>query len=279
MNKDYWLSTATGQIPFPPDRDAVRRELAAHLEDRQEAIQARGMTAYEAEQAATAAMGDPEPLARELARLHRPWWGYLWRASRWAVILLLLVALPTLLPALRDLFFPEYPTEHYRPQLPEAVEVWTHADGAQRTDTLLQSWTPEGSVSLGGYRFTAPLAYLKYRDFAPVSGDPQADYELTIVLRASSWRFWEPISASQYMILDHAARDSDGSLYGRWEKDLFSPDTHRSYFCKTRSNSPFAVYYEVYLDLSGPEAPAWVEIPVGYGGQVRRVDLEREVLS
>ena len=68
MNKDYWLSTATGQIPFPPDRDAVRRELAAHLEDRQEAIQARGMTAYEAEQAATAAVGDPEPLARELAQ-------------------------------------------------------------------------------------------------------------------------------------------------------------------------------------------------------------------
>ena len=72
MNANYWLDTATGKIRFPPDRKAVRRELQDHLEDRMEAGKAKGLSAYEAECAATAAMGDPEALAEALAKVHAP---------------------------------------------------------------------------------------------------------------------------------------------------------------------------------------------------------------
>ena len=70
-----WLDTATKKILFRPDRKAVRRELEAHLEDLREAS---GLD----EETAVASMGDPAALAEELSRLHRPWWGYLWRASQ-----------------------------------------------------------------------------------------------------------------------------------------------------------------------------------------------------
>ena len=78
MNEKSWLDTATAKIRFRPDRRAVRRELEAHLEDLREHT---GLT----EEAALEAMGDPGRIAEELGRIHRPWLGYLWRASQIAL--------------------------------------------------------------------------------------------------------------------------------------------------------------------------------------------------
>ena len=78
MSEKSWLDTATAKIRFRPDRRAVRRELEAHLEDLREHT---GLT----EQAALEAMGDPGRIAEELGRIHRPWLGYLWRASQIAL--------------------------------------------------------------------------------------------------------------------------------------------------------------------------------------------------
>ena len=96
MNKGYWLSAATSKIRFAPDRAAVYRELSGHLEDKIEANQAKGMAPYDAEQAATAAMGDPRELAEELGRLHAPWWGYLQRVTTWALLMLVIGILSAL---------------------------------------------------------------------------------------------------------------------------------------------------------------------------------------
>ena len=78
MNEKSWLDTATAKIRFRPDRRAVRRELEAHLEDLREHT---GLT----EEAALETMGDPGRIAEELGRIHRPWPGYLWRASQIAL--------------------------------------------------------------------------------------------------------------------------------------------------------------------------------------------------
>ena len=56
MNTEYWLDLATEKIRFLPDRKAVRQELQDHLEDRMEAGKAKGLSPYEAEEAATAAI-------------------------------------------------------------------------------------------------------------------------------------------------------------------------------------------------------------------------------
>ena len=81
---DQWLDTAVGGIRFGPDRKAVRAELAAHLEDKTADFRRifPDMTAEEAESRAVGEMGDAAEIGRELARLHRPWLGYLWTASR-----------------------------------------------------------------------------------------------------------------------------------------------------------------------------------------------------
>ena len=92
-----WMDAATRGIRFGPDRAAVRRELTGHLEDKIADLKRifPGMTDWEAEQRALAQMGDAEEIGREMARIHKPWLGYLWRFSQvllGAVVLLLVSA-------------------------------------------------------------------------------------------------------------------------------------------------------------------------------------------
>ena len=169
----------------------------------------------------------------------------------------------------------EYPAaEAELPQLPEAVE----SNGAW-TRRLLEHWDMEGSVDLGGYRFTAPLAYLQEITYEGPEDYTPLQYQLTVCLRASTWRFWEPISAAQYMVLSHEAVDSAGTRYGRWEPGLFSEETRRHYFCNTYGDGPLAVWYAIELDIKDGEMPDWVDIPIGYGAESLRVNFKEGVVE
>ena len=79
-----WLDTAVAGIRFKPDQRAVRAELQAHLEDKTADLRRifPDMTDEEAEVRAVEEMGDAAEIGKELARLHKPWLGYLWTASR-----------------------------------------------------------------------------------------------------------------------------------------------------------------------------------------------------
>ena len=72
---------------------------------------------------------------------------------------------------------------------------------------------------------------------------------------------------------------SGGVRYGRWEAGLFSQETHRSYFCVTYEDGPFASWFEIFLDLPSEEVPDWVDIPIGYGTECLRVNLKEEVVT
>ena len=96
-----WLDTATKAIRFGPDRRAVRAELEAHLEDKALDFQRifPNLTREEAQERAAAEMGDPAEIGKELAKVHKPWLGWLWRASQFALgaavaLLVLLLADP-----------------------------------------------------------------------------------------------------------------------------------------------------------------------------------------
>ena len=272
MYASVWVEEATRKIRFGPDRKAVGRELAAHIEDLREKYEAQGLSPYDAEMKATAEMGDPADIAEDLGRLHRPYLGWLWRLSQWALGITAVIAAFLVIPYLFSLPS-NFPT--YHPQLPEAVETWEYGDGTTRTVTMLQSWEPEGKVKLGSYNFTIPMAWLtrsSTRTAADGTVYPER-YELAVVLRAVTWRFWEPISTDQYMILSSGAADSGGNRYGLWETGLFGQEANRNYFCNSRSSGLSTVYYEMFLDLPSAEAPDWVDIPVGYGGDVLRLNL------
>ena len=93
-NAEMWLQTATKGIRFGPDRWAVKTELREHLEDKT-ADMARifHIEGEEAEQEALRRMGDPEEIGKALAKLHKPWLGYLWLASTIACYIMIPLAL------------------------------------------------------------------------------------------------------------------------------------------------------------------------------------------
>lgn len=87
-----WVETALAQMRFPPDRNAVRQELWDHMLDRREVFLAQGMNMDEAEAEAARVMGDPVETGRLLNRIHRPWLGWLWQASRGLLIAAVVLA-------------------------------------------------------------------------------------------------------------------------------------------------------------------------------------------
>ena len=97
MGMYSWLSIATSGIRFGPDREAVRRELMEHMEDKTADLMRifPDMTEEEAGERALAGMGDAWELKKELAKVHTPWLGYLWRCTQvlvWGLLALSLIA-------------------------------------------------------------------------------------------------------------------------------------------------------------------------------------------
>lgn len=283
MNADYWLDTATSKIRFTPDRKAVRRELQDHLEDRMEAGTAKGLLPYEAEAAATAAMGDPVALAEELGRIHSPWWGRLWRLSQWALAIVLLATFFSAVPRLQE--YLQY--QMYDSPFPFSAEEgsYTREYYADYTKEIRvpKVWDIDGSVELGHYRFTVSGAWVEEW---VVSGEgieaPYGVRQLVITLRASTWRFWEPLNGSQFMILDHMPSDSGGNTYGYDVDTAPGEDEPLSLFCETfqrGSSTWLRVELNQTQELDDWSVPHWVDIPVGCGGDILRVDLSKGVIS
>ena len=283
MNAEYWLDLATEKIRFLPDRKAVRQELQDHLEDRMEAGKAKGLSPYEAEEAATAAMGDPSALAEELARVHSPWWGWLWRLSQWVLAIAILITIFSALPQLWEDI--QYHLDS--PSFPLSVEEgsYTREYYADYTKEIRvpQVWDIGGSVDLGHYRFTVSGAWVEeWTISGEDAGDSYAVRQLVITLQASTWRFWEPLSGSQFMILDHMPVDSGGNTYGYDTDTPPGTDEPLSLFCETAQRGT-TTWLRVELnqtrEIDDWFIPDWVDIPVGCGGDVLRVDLSKGVIS
>ena len=187
-----WLDLATAGIRFKPDREAVQAELLAHIEDQAEAIRRRhpDLGEEEAERQAADQMGDPEEVGRALARLHRPWLGYLWRASQVAVALAVALTLclggPELVeqirlrgeiqerePTLSDYYL--WGEDVFQPGGPFGPEP-----GEERADivrTPLLTVYPEETVRLEDFQIRVTQASL----WSFVGGDGEEEW----------WLFWE----------------------------------------------------------------------------------------
>ena len=87
LSFDNWCFHAAAHIRFKPDRPAVEQELREHMEDHFNALLAEGKTAQEAERLTLAAMGDADETGAALARVHKPYLGWLYVAAKWVVAL------------------------------------------------------------------------------------------------------------------------------------------------------------------------------------------------
>ena len=185
LTPDRWLDTAVKGIRFAPDRRAVRAELAGHLEDRAADLRRifPDLTDEEAQERTLAGMGDAAEIGKQLARVHRPWLGYLWRASRWAsVAAAVLLALTLLTTGLPDQWRSWQWTREEN-QRGRAISQALYEDGTPSWEgERLALYAPEAEGRLG--RCTVSV------DRAALWREPDGD-QLYLELRLTFDRPWE----------------------------------------------------------------------------------------
>ena len=172
MTKEQWLDAATKKIRFAPDRDTIRRELAAHIEDLTDRYAAAGAAPVEAETQALREMGSAADIAAELGRIHRPWWGWLWMCSRYILLFVAFYALLYSFPNMssRRIFSDFRPPEpvSYTSEttfLVDAVQGYAHNRSGHYRVEVLEEFDMTGRTRWGSYRFTAPVCWTETRNW------------------------------------------------------------------------------------------------------------------
>lgn len=105
MTKDYyhkewylWRDEVLRQVRFTPDHTAIAKELYAHYEDHVRDLERIGYDEELARSRALAAMGDAAEVGQGLDRAHKPWLGWLLKATEWtafAIAFMLVITLVT----------------------------------------------------------------------------------------------------------------------------------------------------------------------------------------
>jgi hypothetical protein len=152
-----WAENAVSRIVFPGDKRKVYEELMAHMEDHRDALMEQGMSERQACEAVEKAMGDPWTVARELAEIHRPFWGYFLRATRIIMVLLLIATLFPLDSFLQERLFRN---PHFR-----GWDVYdTQSYGGDTNRTLLHMSDHDSSFETDGYTYTVTKAVVFHEE-------------------------------------------------------------------------------------------------------------------
>ena len=187
-----WLDRATEGIRFGPDRREVRAELSAHLEDKTLDFQRifPDLSWEEAQQRAASEMGDPAEIGKELAKVHKPWLGYAWLASKvlvgLAVFCLVLIGFRCGDDAylgddpFSELWdFDSMPSYFVNPFQQDRTEEELYLPGEDPDQ--LQVWTQRPADTIAGQRVEVRRAALWQE------GEEQVLY---CYLRLETWQFW-----------------------------------------------------------------------------------------
>ena len=258
MNGFQWLYIATRGIRFRPDRAAVRAELAAHLEDKQADLQRifPEMSQEEAERRAVESMGDAWEVRKQLAKIHKPWLGYLWRLSQVLAVLACLWLVSFGLFRGEDAYLGDdgYSELWDVDDLPGTAVMGDDDDlrylPGDDPNQLL-ALEPGLTEHIGGQNVSLRRAALWQADDR---------LELYLYLRVDTWRFWERgVLRDKWM----KVTDDRGNCYvlgvgsGKYPEDgsLMNALGMGGY-------GPFHSGYEVYIRNLDPEA-RWIYLDYG----------------
>ena len=260
-----WLYIATRGIRFRPDRAAVRRELEAHLEDKQADLQRifPDLSPEEAERQAVESMGDAWEVRKQLAKIHKPWLGWLWRLSQILAVLACLWLVSFGFFRGDDAYLGDHP-----------YSEWWDGDDLPRTARMgddddlryLPGDDPNQLLALEiGQTERVAGQDVSLRRAALWQGED--GLELYLYLRINTWRFWERgVLREEWM----KVTDDRGNCYALEEGNYYAlvtagdppEDGSRASGLAWGGYGPFHSGYEVYLRDVDPEA-RWIRLDYG----------------
>ena len=231
-----WLREAVGGIKYPPDRRRVEKELYAHVMQRNRDFLKEGCTEREADEKACAVMGDPVEVRRDLAAIHRPFWGYTFLI-------------------LRLLLF--------------AVAVWGvlfHMSGFLKLGQYLvplsaqAGMTPEQWISQNGKAHCGDYTFRLCR--AAYAADESGQSWLLLELQATTP---DPLLGGPFYsaLWDQELQDSRGRVYSVKALSQKEPVFNTRILLGVQDMEPGADW--AVLTLPGPEGPAWLTVRLKEG--------------
>ena len=259
---DRWCSLAVSGIRFKPDRQEIYEELYAHMEDQYEELTAAGHPGKEAEEEVAAAMGDPGETARQLERIHRPFWGYALRAARCCLVIaavLTLLILPRHMGG--GIHFESLATER---------EFGDDHEAGEGTDRLVWHSEPRSRDRSDGYTFTLTRAALRRYEGVPESID--GEEILYLLVEVFDPRFWMPSCGA---VREFYAVDSLGNVYdaynlwpGSREEPRVYGSARHTWFCTWTwelrlepYRSGEADWLELRYTREGRDIRLWLDLP------------------
>ena len=225
-------------VRFQPDHAAITAELTAHLEDHRDALLEAhpDLTLWEAETAATRAMGDPEALGRALNESHSPllgWFQIWFRRAVWTLaVLILLFTLPQVGEMATNLTAPL----SYGLGMVSLLKDYDERD-------VVSDFTPTATWQYQGYTFSIPRAV--------VTRSSDGSLTLFYTMKASHsnpWlrgpEFWEWLWAE----------DDLGNSYLSYGQVIPYQSSAVLSSGGLAMSYPFASYYDLWVDRIDPEA-------------------------
>ena len=269
-----WCDTATRQVRFRPDRGAIQRELTAHYQDHVRDLERVGYDWKLAEQRALAAMGDPEEIGRALDRVHKPWLGWLWIASR-AVLILTVMACLLSLPGTGS-FFHMMKNTLFPPEDPGGYQAIAGSYSALNEQEGVTVWRSMGtleaqSADLPGYTLSLLEGqWWQYHD---------TFYRGECLLRLEPEHLWYDLPED--VLDDLVLTGSGGVLFYNIKYNPFPYEETNNWFSISESSNAFAVSddadsyrledsrdlggWYLKLTMTTDEPVEWVELSFPYG--------------
>lgn len=228
-----WCAAVLREVRFQPDHKAIRRELLAHLEDGRADLERLGYDTALAERRSLDAMGSAFVVGCALDSAHHPFWGWLWRLTRWLMLALLIAAV--------GITVKDSGTVNDALRRTAAQLQWTEpAAGADRVETEYATlWLAPGEITEEGGVFQADL-YVWVEMHDPFGYSPDG-----------LWRYLE-VADDRGAVLSYARRED-----GTW------PETgYWGYWAGTGTSW---TRYQETIRLTLDHRPAWAEITYPYG--------------
>lgn len=263
---DWWCRTAVDQIRYGPDREEVYQELYAHLIDRYDVEIERCDEPREAEEAVLRAMGDASELAPMLAQVHRPFWGYVLTAARWAVRLGLgLVVLLT--AAFLYYNWPQESYSHWFYENPGQPLVNKAEDGSGESIRVLDL-DPDARDTSDGFTFDVSRAVMVFHD--DYTDDTQDDYSFWFQIEVSSFLQWAELE--HIPAHDFWAVDSLGNVYASYHNDAYS--WQRSVSGNNLGTGFFTYTLDLWLTNFCSQDAEWIELRYDRSGRDIRLRID-----
>lgn len=269
-----WCRTAVSRIVLPRDRTGVERELMDHLEDQYEYFRQLGYGKDDAEILSLDAMGDSEVIARELGRIHRPFWG---RTAKVTKILLIGILCLTLFAfgasLLKNFYFrPAFSFPTYESYHPYTSDSAVYSAGQAQRQVYTE---PNAGFASDGYKVILTKAALWQNSQRNSAGITEESHPLYVQLKVHNFRIW---AEEDQVIRWLRAADSAGNQYASPYES--APGTNRIHV-KSYRVSPWTTVHELVIrDITAPES-AWVDLHYTRSGRDRtlRIDLSEGDIS